>query len=246
MRRPRRLTLLGGVLLATLLLPATALGATPSTASNAVTAAPAAAPPSIRLACATVIPAAHPANVRIACHWSAIASTDVKAYRVWRVVDAPLGRPRQLIATVAPTDPLRHVDRNVSTGHRYSYQVVAVAGDGKRLGVSNVVSIRIGRPPQVLGLHCVYVIDGMTQGVLCHWTASTRPAAVRFVLFRSVDGGARQAVYRVGIDGRRSFLDTDVKAGQVIRYRVLALAADGRVVGASGVERIVVPTVIFP
>jgi hypothetical protein len=243
MRRSRRLTLLGGVLLAALLLPASAVGAT---GPSAPTGAPTAAVPTIRLGCALVIPIGHPAQVRVVCHWSALTGADVKVYRLWRVVDAPLGRPRQLIAAVAPTDPLRHTDPNVSAGHRYSYQVVAIGADGMRLGVSNVVSVRIGRPAQALALKCVYVIDGLKQGVLCHWSASTRPAAVRYVLFRSVDGAARQAVYRVGIHGRRSFFDMDVKAGQVIRYRVLAVASDGRVVGSGGPERIVVPTVIFP
>lgn len=243
MRRSRVATLFAGTLLAAFLLPAVALGADPGVASGAAEVAPAPLP-SIRLRCALVIPAAHPAHERIVCRWSPLVGVDVRAYRLWRIVDAPLGRPRHLIATVTPDEPLRHVDRDITPGHTYSYRVIAIGTDGSRVGISALVSMRVGRPAQDLSLRCVYVIDGTTQGVACHWARATRPAAVRYVLFRSVDGGARERIYRTPIGGRRSFLDTDVKAGQTIRYKVVALAADGRVVGIGGPDRIVVPTVV--
>ena len=66
------------------------------------------------------------------------------------------------------------------------------------------------------------------------------------MLFRSVDGAARQAIYRTPLNGRRSFLDTDVKAGQTVRYAVVALAADGRVVGIGGPDTVKIPEVTFP
>jgi hypothetical protein len=65
---------------------------------------------------------------------------------------------------------------------------------------------------------------------------------VRYVLYRSVDGGARAKIYRTGLDGRRVFLDQDVAAGQTIRYAVVALTARGRVVGVGGPDTVVVPT----
>jgi hypothetical protein len=61
------------------------------------------------------------------------------------------------------------------------------------------------------------------------------------VLWRSVDGGPREAVYRVGEDGRRSFFDTDVKPGQHIRYAVVAVNAHGRIVGVGGPDRVAIP-----
>jgi hypothetical protein len=239
MRRSRLVTILGGALLAAFLLPGTAVAADPAP----TTVIPA---PQITLHCAEVIPAGHPERERIVCRWNALTGIDVKVYRLWRVTDAPLGHDRIKIAEVPPDQPLRAVDRTVKLGHRYSYQVVAIGMDLKRVGNSQVVSVRVGRPAQQLDLKCVYLIDATTQGVWCHWSKSTRPAAVRYVLFRSVDGAEREGIYRTGIHGRRSFLDTHVKAGQVIRYKVLAVAADGRIVGVGGPERIVVPTVTFP
>ena len=52
----------------------------------------------------------------------------------------------------------------------------------------------------------------------------------------------REAIYRVGEDGRRSFFDTDVKPGQAIRYAVVAVNASGRIVGVGGPDRVVIPT----
>ncbi len=66
------------------------------------------------------------------------------------------------------------------------------------------------------------------------------------MLVRSVDGGPRQPIYRTGADGRRSFFDTDVAAGQSIRYKVFALARDGRIVGVSRVDTVLVPTITTP
>jgi hypothetical protein len=242
MRPSRLITVLGGTLLAALLLPSVALAGVDPAGSAATGAAPATAP-SIELHCALVIPAGHPARERIACHWSALTGVDVRVYRLWRFVDAPLGPRGQVIARVAPGEPLRHVDLDIRGGHRYSYRVVAIGQDGSRVGMSALVSLRVGRPAEKLSLRCVYVIDGAKQGVACTWSRSTRPAAVRYVLFRSVDGAARERIDRIGLHERRAFLDTDVKAGQAIRYKVVALAADGRVVGA-GMDRIVVPTVV--
>jgi hypothetical protein len=76
-------------------------------------------------------------------------------------------------------------------------------------------------------------------GVACRWSATTRPGADRYVLYRSVNGGAREAIYRTGIDGRRWFLDTRVRPGQTIRYAVIALSSTGRIVAIGGPDLVV-------
>ena len=238
MRRTRLLTLLGGTLLAALLLPSLAVAAEPTTTTPVA--------PTIRLHCALVIPAGHPARERIACGWSALTGVDVRAYRVWKTVDAGLGRPRHLLARVTPNEPLRVVDPNIRRGHTYTYRVVAIGTDGTRVGVSNAEWLRVGWSAEKIALNCAYVIDAARQGVACHWAKADRPAAARFVLVRSVDGGPRQPIYRTGADGRRSFFDTDVAAGQSIRYKVFALARDGRIVGVSRVDTVLVPTIATP
>ena len=99
MRRSRLVTLLGGTLLAAFLLPSVALGGAPASGT--------AADPNIKLGCALVIPAGHPNRERVACRWSAVTGVDVRAYRVWRIVDPGLGRGRHLIARVTPDEHQR-------------------------------------------------------------------------------------------------------------------------------------------
>jgi hypothetical protein len=231
MRRSRFAALFAATVVALLLLPSAVLAATPSTSTT----------PGISLSCALVTPVPFSAQRRIVCRWTAVEGS-VRAYRVWRRVD--LG-PRQLIARVTPDHPLRHADFDIHTGHLYSYRVVAIGQDGSRVGTSRLVSVHVGRAAQVLRFDCAYLIDGATRGVGCHWGASTRPAAVRYVLFRSVDGAPRERIYRTPLNGRRSFLDTDVKAGQNVRYAVVALAADGRIVGIGGPDAVKIPEVTF-
>ncbi len=239
MRRSRLLTLLGGTLLAALLLPSLAVAAVPTT-----TTAP--GDPTIKLHCALVIPAGHPARERVGCGWTAVTGVDVRAYRVWKTVDAGIGRPRHLIARVKPNEPLRVVDPNIRRGHTYTYRVVAIGTDGARVGFSNAEWLRVGWRAEKIALNCAFVIDAARQGVACHWSKVDRPHATRFVLVRSVDGGPRERIYRTPADGRRSYFDTDVAAGQSIRYKVFALAGDGRVVGVSRADTVLVPTVVTP
>jgi hypothetical protein len=242
MRRTRFVTLLGGVLMAAFLLPSAAMASSAPAAAGS--AAPAAVTtPAIDLTCNLNLAVMTPARPHVVCTWNAYAGAEVHAYRVWRSVD---GLPRQLVGRVAPDKPLRFVDWALRAGHVYTYRVAAVAADGTRLALSDRAIVRYQRAPERLGFNCAYIIDATVSGARCHWAASTRPAAVRYVLFRSVDGGAREAIYRTPLNGRRTFLDTNVAAGQSIRYAVVALAADGRVVGIGGPDTVVIPTIAVP
>ena len=166
---------------------------------------------------------------------------------MWKTVDAGLGRPRHLIARVTPDQPLRIVDHHIRRGHTYTYRVVAIGTDGSRVGVSNAESLRVGWRAEKIGLNCAYVIDAARQGVACHWAKADRPGAARFVLVPL--GRRRRRASRStarALNGRRSYFDTDVAAGQSIRYKVFALAADGRIVGVSRADTVLVPTLATP
>lgn len=247
MRHSRPARLLGAVLLAALLLPQAALAGTSvattaAGAGSATTAVAATALPRFELRCALVVrnPLSTAATRRvIVCRWAAPDGVAVRAYRLWRVVDAP--GPRRLLATIAADQRLRHVDRHIRRGHSYTYRVVALGADGSRVALSNRVTVRVGRPAERLRFGCAFVIGSDRQGVACHWSAATRPAAARYVLWRSVDGGSREAIYRTGLDGRRGFLDQDVKPGQTIRYAVVEYARHGRVVGLGGPDTVIIP-----
>ncbi len=237
MRRSNLVSLLGGVLMAALLLPTVALaGSAPATSASLTPAAE--ATPAIDLSCALNLAVMSEAKPYVVCRWTAFSGADVRAYRIWRAVD---GRPRQWIARVTPDQDLRFVDRTITPGHAYHYRVVAIGTDGSRLGSSDRATVRFMRAPERLGFNCAYVIDGDASGAKCRWAASTRPTAVRYVLFRSVDGGAREAVYRTRLNGVRAYWDKSLSAGQSVRYAVVALAPDGRVVGIGGPDVVIVP-----
>jgi len=234
MLRPRLARLAGAAILAALLvLPASgiATATTPTTTPL----------PDLKLGCALVLPNPlqpifpNRANV---CRWTAPEGVAVSFYRVWRSVDAGA---RQLAARIPADKPLRFADFRIRTGHAYHYFVAGIGADGKRVAKSEVVTVRVGRPAEILRFNCVFIIDNAKHGSLCRWSDAVRDSAVRYVLWRSVNGGPREAIYRTPEDGRRSFLDTDVKPGQRIRYAVVALNAGGRVVGFGGPDRVLIP-----
>ena len=231
MRRTRLARLVGAAILAALLvLPASGI-ATATTPPL----------PEIKLGCALVVPnplqPIYP-NRAIVCRWEAPTGVDIRTFRLWRSVDAG---DRHLLAAIPSDKPHRFADFRIRTGHAYHYFVAGIGTDGKRVAKSAVVTVRVARPAEILRFNCVLLIDNDKRGVSCHWSDAVRDAAARYVLWRSVDGGPRQAIYRVHEDGRRVFLDTDVKPGQSIRYAVLALNANGRVVGYGGPDRVVIP-----
>jgi predicted phage tail protein len=233
MRRPRLARLLGAALLAAVLLPQTALAVTPAPATTT--------PPAIKLACSLVVPNpmdASAPNRAIVCKWTAPTAVTVSSYRLWRSVGSG---PRVLIAKVAPTSPLRHADRNIRTGYTYHYFVAAVNASGARVAKSNVANVHVGRAPQTLAFDCYVVLNGPKTWVSCHWSATARATAVRYVVWRSVDGGARQVVARVAIGGRRMFTDTNIKAGQKIRYAVTAVDKSGRIVAYGSPDVVQIP-----
>jgi hypothetical protein len=234
MRRPRLVRLLGAALLAAFLLPQTVMATSAPVAATTTV-------PAFKLACGLVVPnplEATAPNRAIVCKWVAPAGVDVANYRLWRSVNTG---PRYLIATVPATATLRHADRNIRTGHTYHYFVAALNAAGTRVAKSNVANVYVGRAPQTLAFNCVVVIDTALTDVSCRWSATNRATAVRYVLWRSVDGAARQAIYRTGIHGHRTFVDRNVKAGQRIRYAVVALDKYGRVVAYGSPDVVQIP-----
>ena len=133
-------------------------------------------------------------NRAIVCKWTAPTGLDVSAtYRLWRSVNTGT---RHLIATVAPTSTLRHADRNIRTAPptTTSWPRSARPGPASRAQQRRVASTS-ARPARPSRFNCVVVIDDAPRRrPACHWAEPPAPAAVRYVLWRSVDGGPRQVV----------------------------------------------------
>jgi hypothetical protein len=238
MRRTLLIPIASTAVLIAILLPATALGSSDridrSTQTSAQVAADGLAVTDaarIRLGCA--VKRYHAAPV-VVCRWSGVESQKLRGYKLWRTVGAPGTHERRLIAKIPADARLRHVDARVRRGHVYTYVVVAVAKDGSKLAVGGPVVVRVPGRHHALRFVCAVGVHGDDLGVGCKWSESKRPAAVGYVLWRSVDGGAREAIYRAGLDGPRHFFDTEVERGQTIRYAVIAVDKAGHRVGKGG------------
>ncbi len=244
MRRSRLVQLVGTTLLAAaLLVPSSAMAAaaqpTAPGAGEAATPAPILA--EIKLGCSlTLLNPLGPATPHraIVCKWTAPAGIAIARYRVWRSVD---GHTRRLVSTVTTLNPLRFVDRYVFANHSYTYTVVGLAADGTRVAISARAKVSIGRAIEIIGMRCGITAITNGKAVSCRWAAATRPAVVRYVLIRSLDGAAREAIYRTPRSGIRSFVDTKVASGQTIRYAVLGLSSTGRVLSRGGPIVVQVP-----
>ncbi len=256
MRRASLAPIIGAIVLLGSMLPATALASVGSPNGLAGQSAVVDVDPvdqlasRIRLRCALVQPdavpttdagAIVPAAAVIGCHWSVVDSPRVRVYQLWRIRDAADGGARRLMARIRAGEPLDYTDTRVATRHTYTYKVVARAANGRKIAVSNRVTVRVPVPDEVLRLACALDGVGDQASVECKWSKTSHPRAARYVLWRSVDGGAREKIYRTGLDGRRSFVDTDVKPGQSIRYAVTVRTRAGHTVGKGGPVVVEIP-----
>lgn len=149
-----------------------------------------------------------------------------------RTVAATLG----LGLTLSMAGPVAARDRIPST----TAAATVEAADVRPTDVRPVRERDVERPKrEVLQLSCKAVDrddEGRTH-VGCRWRAATGDQAVGYQLWRIVDRGDRMLVARGGLDmlGAR---DVVPAGATVVRYAVLALNEDGRVVGQSRVQKL--------
>lgn len=118
------------------------------------------------------------------------------------------------------------------------------AADG--LSAETARPVPVAERPEQLRFGCRLVRadterpDVHRRGIACRWSATQQRNAAGYVLYRSVDGGAREVVYRGGLE-RTRFLDTEVRPGHRYTYAVVVVDADGEPLGGGGPD-----TVGFP
>ena len=103
-----------------------------------------------------------------------------------------------------------------------------------------VVAAPHERPYDPVRFGCRRASDGEHRGIACRWAPVD--GARSYVLFRSVDGGARQAIYRTGAAGRLGHFDGPLRPGHRYRYAVVAYDGNGRVLGVGGPVAIGIPS----
>ena len=183
-------------------------------------------PVKLRLACAQ-----RAESATVVCEWSTVDRA--RAYRLWRVADPGTGDARTVIAVVEAGAPPRHVDETVEPGHRYVYAVEAVSADGSSLGLSEPVLVEVGPRDHRLRMACELTTTDAGRGIGCRWSEADVPGAAGWLLWRSVDGGERGVIARIGLDERPGYLDREVAAGHSYRYVLQLVNAEGSPIGSS-------------
>lgn len=89
---------------------------------------------------------------------------------------------------------------------------------------------------EVLHIKCAQIEPGVAA-VECAWRPATHPKAVGYQLWRIIDRGHRELIWRGGL-GATSHVSRVPTDASVARYAVLAMNENGRIVGRSRVQNV--------
>ncbi len=89
---------------------------------------------------------------------------------------------------------------------------------------------------EALHMKCAQLEPGVAA-VECAWRPATHPRAVGYQLWRIIDRGHRELVWRGGLDATSNVSRVPADAS-VARYAVLAVNENGRIVGRSRVQTV--------
>ena len=168
---------------------------------------------------------------------------DVRGWQLWNLQVRPVHGTRNLVAELG-ADAHGYVDTEVEVPAAYLYAVLALNGDGEVIARSRVSYVSLAEHHdriEILRLQCEAhrtddSVDDTTSRpevqIGCGWSASTRPSAVGYVLWRSVNGGEREVIARTGLDVN-SYRAADVAPGHRYLFVVNAVDAHEHVVGIS-------------
>lgn len=165
----------------------------------------------------------------VACTWSATTQRAAAGYRLVRTD----GDRR---TTVFRTDDLTRtsaIDSNIRLGVTYGYSILVVNERGETIGRGGPVRAGVDAPApelEVLTLRCEAADERVAAR--CTWRPATSETAVGYQLWRIVNRGERELVWRGGLDQTSVFDDLPSDTA-VVRYAVLAVDEKGDIVGRS-------------
>ena len=201
---------------------------------------------SVKLDCDSRVTDAGAAAV---CEWRAPDDLDVRAWQLWNLQVRPVHGSRNLVAQVG-ADVRSFTDRDVEVPAVYLYAVLGLDNNGEIIARSRIDSVKFLERDiaiEPMRLECAahrtpaatdVVVDHAPRfAVGCKWNEVSNDAAVGYVLWKSVDGGERHAIARVGLE-TTSVRDGDVLAGHRYTYVVTAVDGAGEVVGRSRGETV--------
>jgi hypothetical protein len=178
------------------------------------------------------------------CEWRAGDDLGVRAWQLWRLQVRPERGDRVLVASLG-ADAASHTDTGVVSPAKYLYAVLGLDAGGDVIARSRLETVRLRNHderevdlvPMRLSCAAAHGEGDAAASAGCEWSGVEHERAVGYVLWRSVDGGERVALARVGLD-TQSYRDTTVVAGHRYTYIVTAVDAEGEIVGRSRAETV--------
>lgn len=165
----------------------------------------------------------------VACEWSPTTRDGAAGYTLIR----SNGDTRTTVFSTRDLTVTTAIDSNIRLDVAYTYSILVVDARGNTIGQGGPVTAGVRAPDpevEVLQLECVAADELLAAR--CHWRPSTSSPAVGYQLWRIVNRGERELVHRGGLD-QTSVGDQLPRNTLVVRYAVLALDADGEIVGQS-------------
>ena len=185
---------------------------------------------------------------KVKCRWTESEHPDAAAYKIVRVG----GDERTVVFRTDDTSVTRFTDKDVEFGVRYRYRVVVLHEDGKRIQRSRWNKAIVVKPDvERLTMECGVTDaesdvttdiapEAQPHTILCQWRPAESEAAVEYQLWRRIRGQHRELVATVGLDTLSQLDEVPADTTKVV-YAVLALDADGEIVGRSGLSKIRFP-----
>jgi len=174
----------------------------------------------------------------VLCGWTQSSHPRFAGYRLLRSD----GDQRVTVLETRDRSKTRFLDEKVRRGVRYTYAVQVVDAHGVVIGAGGPSTSGLRPiPDEELRFDCSLTSDGDHRGVACKWEEATHPEARGYVLFRSVDQGPREELFRTGVDGPNRYFDRDVSAGHGYLYAVVLLDLEGEVIGGGGPVAVSLP-----
>ena len=164
----------------------------------------------------------------VGCEWSATGLERAAGYRLERYD----GDAREVIFRTDDLTRTTFVDTKIRPGVRYIYRVAVLDADGTTIGVGGPVraGVEADRELEALQLGCEARDAGSVVG--CRWESARSKEVAGYQLWRAVDRNGRELVHRGGSD-ITSYVDDDLGGAHVVHYTVIAVDADGEMIGRS-------------
>lgn len=143
------------------------------------------------------------------------------------------GDTRSTVFTTRDLNQTSAVDTQIRLNVAYTYVVLVVDANGETIGSGGPVDAGVRSPDadiDVITFECTSATDVL--GARCDWRPTNADDAVGYQLWRIVNRGERQQVWRGGLD-QISARDILPDGTLVARYAVLAVDAGGNVVAQS-------------